>query len=96
MAICPSCFGVIGRDCFNQVDCAAITGTMPMDIQEAVDSPLQQALDFIKELCDVLEHNPNDIQTTSNAIMNAMAFRDDHLHPDKREQKLDDLGGLPF
>jgi|SRR6185295_4233687 len=40
-----------------------------------------EALDFIKDLCDVLEKNPNDVQTVGNAIMNAMSFYEQHRPP---------------
>lgn len=35
MSMCPSCGGIIGRDCFNPVECAWITQSM--NEQSAVD-----------------------------------------------------------
>lgn len=68
MKRCSACGGVLGQDCFNQEDCSAIQHR----------SELDTALDFIKELCDVLDHYRNCQQTVGNAVMNAMAFYDQH------------------
>jgi len=50
-------------------------------LQAAQSLPI--ALDFIKELCDILNdpHTRNHQETIGNAYMNAMAFYQDHRPP---------------
>ena len=43
---CPSCGGVIGRDCFNPVECAWITQSM--DAQYAVEDYKRHQQDIIE------------------------------------------------
>lgn len=54
MRNCPSCGGLIGRDCFNPVECAWITQSM--NEQYAVDSYIQkQNDDHYKQM--EIDHN---------------------------------------
>jgi F0F1-type ATP synthase gamma subunit len=69
--LCRSCGGVLGRDCFNEMECMSISASY-MQSEETKD--FCTALDFIKELCDVLEKHPTDQQTVSNTYCNAMTF----------------------
>lgn len=58
---CPSCGGVIGRDCFNPVECAWITQSM--DAQNAVD-------DYIRNQHDKAERdNYNKIELEYQAYV---------------------------
>jgi hypothetical protein len=58
------------------------------------------ALDYIKELCDVLEKHPTDQQTVSNVYCNAMSFYDQFRpRPSSPEYKYLDgtiVNDLPF
>jgi hypothetical protein len=36
MRTCPSCGGIIGRDCFNPIECAEIT--YQMNVYDAIDN----------------------------------------------------------
>lgn len=50
MNICPSCGGVIGRDCFNPRDCAEISKNYN------VDDKVNQITNLIKDMLDCGGH----------------------------------------
>lgn len=49
MSVCQSCGGVIGRECFNPVECAMITQAM------IVDDAVQRAM-YDRDVCDYQKH----------------------------------------
>lgn len=58
MRTCSSCGGIIGRDCFNPIECAWITQSM--NEQDAVDSYIKkQNDDHYKQM--EIDHN-NEIE----------------------------------
>lgn len=59
MRSCPLCGGIIGRDCFNPVECAWITQSM--NEQYAVDDYIRSEQDKAeREHHDALEREHND------------------------------------
>jgi hypothetical protein len=79
---CRGCGGVLGIDCWHEADCMSITAQMANQPVEDFNS----ALDFIKELCDILDdpHTRNHQETIGNAVMNAMGFYQNHRPPEKK------------
>lgn len=59
--ICPSCGGVVGLDCFNVAECAAISHDMAMRESQKLDrntqtiQQLMQRLDEMEARVDRLE-----------------------------------------
>ncbi len=80
--ICRGCGGVLGRDCYHESDCMSISDQMARQPVEDFGT----ALDFIKELCDILDdpHARNHQETIGNAVMNAMGFYQNHRPPEKK------------
>jgi len=59
MKTCPSCGGLIGRDCFNPVECAWIT--QQINAQYAVDDFVnKQHADYEREQNDRMEREYNE------------------------------------
>jgi hypothetical protein len=67
MAICPSCEGVIGRDCFNPEECMWITRQQASSAEAAQQNEeelrhiLQQLKAEIAAIGDAIEGNYGDI-----------------------------------
>lgn len=81
MATCPSCGGIIGRDCFNPVECAQITASMNQ--QNSVDLGLLE-LKFNK-LIETLKVKGIDLSEL-----------DALTSPPNSVVVFDDSDGLPF
>lgn len=64
-------------------------------LSELAGPSFDTALDYIKDLCDILEdsHTRNHQETLGNAIMNAMAFYDEH-RPRKQSEPMRYSDGL--
>lgn len=81
MALCPSCGGIIGRDCFNTQECAWITAQIN---NQSNDSITIAALQAAKEAIDFAEKEfdcPQPlIETWGNAVMNALALIEEALN----------------
>lgn len=62
MGLCPSCGGVLGRDCFNPVDCAVISAQLVQEANRprpqhplvAERDQLRQQVEGLLEATDVL------------------------------------------
>ena len=76
MAHCPSCGGIIGRDCFNPVECAQITASMQnnnyeLELQiDRLEREIIMLRDFIKSngLEIPLDIEPINVEGTSDFI----------------------------
>lgn len=69
MIMCPHCGGIIGRDCFNPVECGWIT--QQMDAQYAVDDYVRsQQAKAEKEHYDQLERDYyNHLEQEHNQVV---------------------------
>lgn len=65
MKHCSSCGGILGRDCFNPIECAQITESMNIiqyEQQEKPTNELWQYIHMLESRIELLEQklNPND------------------------------------
>lgn len=73
MAHCPSCGGVIGRDCFNTQECATIAEQMNQPVDNITIIALKTAMEAI-EFADKEFDCPRPlVETWGNMYMNALA-----------------------
>lgn len=100
MAICDSCGGVIGRDCFNTYDCARITESM--NIQDYTEPLIELLADAKRSLEWVADNmsvdNPEMQETYANMIDNLIAQIKGVLPspPKEIDQENNFLDDLPF
>lgn len=60
MSTCPSCGGILGRDCFNPQECAWIIQSMQaeMSANQAV-RPLEERIKTLEKIIDILVGDMN-------------------------------------
>lgn len=93
MAICNSCGGVIGTDCFNPVECAQITAYMNNVNVEFYKNRIQQACEIINKLYDVI--NCDTLVMNGVDLSDAEIFIRENYKPAIERSKIDDED-LPF
>lgn len=81
MELCPSCGGVIGRDCFNTQDCAMISQSLENDStgDDKVVTALQEAKESIEFAMSKLDCPEHLVETWGNMYMHIMDLIDDAL-----------------
>lgn len=100
MATCPSCGGVIGRDCFNTYDCAQITEANNIQDQTepllALLADAKKALEWVADNMSV--DNPEMQETYANMADNVISRIKDALPvpPMTEEQRKEFWDDLPF
>lgn len=72
MAICSSCGGLLGRDCFSPKECASISQNMDQENQQE-NQYLRQENEFLKQL---LADNKIEIPETKREESNNNYFDD--------------------
>lgn len=83
MALCPSCGGVVGRDCFNTQECAWITAQMERQGDDKSVAALQaakEAIDFASDYKNGLNCPEPLIETWGNMVMNALSLIEEALN----------------
>lgn len=106
MSTCPSCGGVIGRDCFNTRECAWITSQMN---NQSNDDIVITALRVAKETIDFTSDYKNGfncpeplVETWGNMVMNALSLIEEALNSKgisvhkSTSEPFDIVDGLPF
>lgn len=111
MRSCPSCGGIIGRDCFNPIECAEISRRMDaakcncgcdqllleLDYIRSVDMPHLESK--IQEACVIINRLYDIIgnQPISPELTDAEKFiRENYNEPEKETRDVSDPDYLPF
>lgn len=100
MSRCPSCGGILGRDCFNPVECSQITASMNDEqiVQPYIDA-LREALDTINQMADKMQIIDEGLsEHLGNLIDNTVAMINRTLPPVPwtAEQENSFYDDLPF
>lgn len=103
MALCPSCGGVIGRDCYDPADCEMISNSLSsVDVEsnERVIAALKDAKEIIEFADKHFDCPPHLVETWGNLIMNGLSIIEDVLNSKGvAVQKIPstvDIDDLPF
>lgn len=108
--VCQSCGGILGRDCFNPVECAEITRRMEAEINNPDYAQLLGELDYIRgvdmpameqtiqDACKIIsgliDMLPHDFDQDDEALKQAENFYRQHVVLPPATQS--DIDDLPF
>jgi len=79
--ICDSCGGVIGRDCFNPIECAQITANLNNYQEQPVfDNKFKEAVELLRSLADIQNGAPlvRDEKEWNNIMEDVYSFLNEY------------------